>query len=159
VGPPSVCRADRRCGACHRRGGAAADVHSELAAGQRALLRRIARLHAQGVSADRRTGQSAVRLWGMRQDRLALSRACDAGLGAHRRPLPGCLGTVGQPQAPAAGTAILMPNTLALTCELMSRASVSPSDGGCQSLIAQRLGAIGFSVEGLRFGPVDNLWA
>jgi succinyl-diaminopimelate desuccinylase len=52
-----------------------------------------------------------------------------------------------------------MPNTLALTCELMSRASVSPSDGGCQSLIAQRLGAIGFSVEGLRFGPVDNLWA
>lgn len=52
-----------------------------------------------------------------------------------------------------------MPNTLALTCELMSRASVSPSDGGCQSLIAERLGAIGFSVEGLRFGPVDNLWA
>jgi succinyl-diaminopimelate desuccinylase len=52
-----------------------------------------------------------------------------------------------------------MPNTLALTCELISRASVSPSDGGCQSLIAERLGAIGFSVEGLRFGPVDNLWA
>ena len=52
-----------------------------------------------------------------------------------------------------------MPDTLALTCELMSRASVSPTDGGCQELLARRLGAIGFRVENLRFGPVDNFWA
>jgi len=52
-----------------------------------------------------------------------------------------------------------MSNTLALTCELMSRASVSPSDAGCQALMCERLEAIGFSVENLRFGPVDNFWA
>ncbi len=52
-----------------------------------------------------------------------------------------------------------MPNTLALTCELMSRASVSPADGGCQALMSERLAAIGFRVEHLRFGPVDNFWA
>ena len=52
-----------------------------------------------------------------------------------------------------------MSNTLALTCDLISRASVSPADGGCQALMAERLQAIGFSVERLRFGPVDNFWA
>jgi succinyl-diaminopimelate desuccinylase len=52
-----------------------------------------------------------------------------------------------------------MSDTLALTCELLSRASVSPTDGGCQELLARRLGAIGFGVENLRFGPVDNFWA
>jgi succinyl-diaminopimelate desuccinylase len=52
-----------------------------------------------------------------------------------------------------------MPNTLALTCELMSRASVSPADGGCQALMGERLEALGFSVENLRFGEVDNFWA
>ncbi len=52
-----------------------------------------------------------------------------------------------------------MSNSLALTCELMSRASVSPSDGGCQALMSERLAAIGFRVEHLRFGPVDNFWA
>jgi succinyl-diaminopimelate desuccinylase len=52
-----------------------------------------------------------------------------------------------------------MPDTLQLTQELMARASVSPSDGGCQALMIDRLKAIGFSVESLRFGPVDNFWA
>ncbi|MGO9514937.1 MAG: succinyl-diaminopimelate desuccinylase [Steroidobacteraceae bacterium] len=52
-----------------------------------------------------------------------------------------------------------MSNTLALACELMSRASVSPADAGCQALMCERLEAIGFSVENLRFGPVDNFWA
>jgi succinyl-diaminopimelate desuccinylase len=66
---------------------------------------------------------------------------------------------VGESAALAAGSAVLMPNTLALTCELMSRASVSPADGGCQPLMSERLAAIGFSVENLRFGPVDNFWA
>ena len=52
-----------------------------------------------------------------------------------------------------------MSKTLALTCDLVSRASVSPIDGGCQALMGERLAAIGFSVENMRFGPVDNLWA
>jgi succinyl-diaminopimelate desuccinylase len=49
--------------------------------------------------------------------------------------------------------------TLELTEELISRASVSPTDGGCQALMIERLEAIGFEVERLRFGPVDNFWA
>jgi succinyl-diaminopimelate desuccinylase len=52
-----------------------------------------------------------------------------------------------------------MTKTLDLTCDLMSRASVSPTDGGCQALMSQRLQALGFKIENLRFGNVDNLWA
>jgi len=52
-----------------------------------------------------------------------------------------------------------MNDTLDLTRELMSRASVSPTDGGCQALMCERLRAIGFAVENLRFGNVDNFWA
>jgi succinyl-diaminopimelate desuccinylase len=52
-----------------------------------------------------------------------------------------------------------MPNTLDLTCELLSRASVSPDDGGCQELMCMRLRAMGFSIENLRFGNVENFWA
>jgi succinyl-diaminopimelate desuccinylase len=50
-------------------------------------------------------------------------------------------------------------DTLRLTEELIGRASVSPTDGGCQALMIERLAAIGFSVEQLRFGPVENFWA
>jgi succinyl-diaminopimelate desuccinylase len=50
-------------------------------------------------------------------------------------------------------------NTLRLTEELIARASVSPADGGCQPLMIERLEAIGFTVERMRFGPVDNFWA
>ena len=50
-------------------------------------------------------------------------------------------------------------DTLRLTEELIARASVSPVDGGCQALLIERLEAIGFSVERLKFGPVDNFWA
>jgi succinyl-diaminopimelate desuccinylase len=46
-----------------------------------------------------------------------------------------------------------------LTCELISRRSVTPDDGGCQALLGDRLAAAGFKVEHLRFGEVDNLWA
>ncbi len=46
-----------------------------------------------------------------------------------------------------------------LTCELIARASVTPDDGGCQALIADRLGRAGFACEHLRLGEVDNLWA
>ena len=52
-----------------------------------------------------------------------------------------------------------MPDTLDLTCDLMSRPSVSPADGGCQALMGERLRSLGFKVENLRFGEVDNLWA
>jgi succinyl-diaminopimelate desuccinylase len=50
-------------------------------------------------------------------------------------------------------------DTLRLTEELIARASVSPDDGGCQTLMIERLEAIGFAVDKLRFGPVDNFWA
>ena len=49
--------------------------------------------------------------------------------------------------------------TLRLTEELIARPSVSPADGGCQALMIERLEAVGFTVEKLRFGPVDNFWA
>lgn len=49
--------------------------------------------------------------------------------------------------------------TLDLARELVSRASVTPEDAGCQHLIAERLQAAGFVIEHLRFGEVDNLWA
>ncbi|MCR8923958.1 succinyl-diaminopimelate desuccinylase [Dasania sp. GY-MA-18] len=49
--------------------------------------------------------------------------------------------------------------TLALTCELLSRQSITPEDDGCQDLMIDRLEAIGFTVQRLRFGEVDNFWA
>ncbi len=52
-----------------------------------------------------------------------------------------------------------MSDTLNLAMELISRPSVTPEDAGCQSLIIDRLEAIGFKVERLRFGDVDNFWA
>lgn len=48
---------------------------------------------------------------------------------------------------------------LDLTRELIRRASVTPEDAGCQALLAGRLGAAGFTIENLRYGEVDNLWA
>ena len=50
-------------------------------------------------------------------------------------------------------------STVQLTQELISRASVSPLDGGCQALMVERLAAIGFRIERLPFGPVENFWA
>jgi len=52
-----------------------------------------------------------------------------------------------------------MSDVLQLTCDLISRPSVTPDDAGCQQLIAERLQRAGFKVESLRFGDVDNLWA
>jgi len=56
-----------------------------------------------------------------------------------------------------------MDATLLLLEQLITRASVTPDDAGCQALIAQRLQAIGFDCEHLPFGPADgvvsNLWA
>lgn len=52
-----------------------------------------------------------------------------------------------------------MNNTLELAMELIRRPSVTPDDAGCQQIMAQRLTALGFRCEHLRFGEVDNLWA
>ena len=52
-----------------------------------------------------------------------------------------------------------MSPTLSLAKELIASPSVTPEDGGCQSLIAERLAAIGFDCQSMRFGEVTNLWA
>jgi len=49
--------------------------------------------------------------------------------------------------------------TLALAKDLISRRSVTPEDAGCQELMIARLEALGFVIERLRFGDVDNFWA
>ena len=49
--------------------------------------------------------------------------------------------------------------TLELTKALIRRRSVTPDDGGCQALMAERLTAAGFHCTHLRFDDVDNLWA
>lgn len=52
-----------------------------------------------------------------------------------------------------------MSATLKLTKDLISRPSVTPKDFGCQQLLAERLSKIGFTIEYLRFGDTDNIWA
>ena len=52
-----------------------------------------------------------------------------------------------------------MTATLDLAKQLISIPSVTPDDMGCQKIISDRLAKIGFEIENLRFGEVDNLWA
>jgi succinyl-diaminopimelate desuccinylase len=52
-----------------------------------------------------------------------------------------------------------MSPVLELTRDLIARRSVTPEDAGCLPLIAARLERLGFRLEHLRFGDVDNLWA
>ena len=49
--------------------------------------------------------------------------------------------------------------TLTLAKDLISRRSLTPEDAGCQELMITRLEALGFVIERLRFGDVDNFWA
>lgn len=49
--------------------------------------------------------------------------------------------------------------TVELAKELISRASLTPLDEGCQDLIARRLKKIGFNIENMPFEEVKNLWA
>ena len=49
--------------------------------------------------------------------------------------------------------------TVELAKELISRASLTPLDEGCQDLISQRLKKIGFNIENMPFEEVKNLWA
>jgi succinyl-diaminopimelate desuccinylase len=52
-----------------------------------------------------------------------------------------------------------MSETVTLAEQLIARRSVTPADEGCQQLMCERLAAIGFAVEPLRFGNVENFWA
>lgn len=52
-----------------------------------------------------------------------------------------------------------MSDTLELAQALLALRSVTPADAGCQPLIGERLAPLGFHIEPMRFGEVDNLWA
>ena len=52
-----------------------------------------------------------------------------------------------------------MSDTLDLTQAMITRPSVSPADGGCQDLMIERLEPLGFEVERMPFGNVENFWA
>ncbi|MEY4641084.1 MAG: succinyl-diaminopimelate desuccinylase [Pseudomonadota bacterium] len=52
-----------------------------------------------------------------------------------------------------------MTATLELAKALIARPSISPDDLGCQELLARELATLGFHVENMRFGAVDNFWA
>lgn len=49
--------------------------------------------------------------------------------------------------------------TLALAQELIACRSLTPLDAGCQEILINRLEKIGFKIEKIRCGEVDNLWA
>ncbi|MCW8931694.1 MAG: succinyl-diaminopimelate desuccinylase [Gammaproteobacteria bacterium] len=49
--------------------------------------------------------------------------------------------------------------TVQLAKDLINIDSVTPDDKGCQELMIKRLENIGFEINRLRFGEVDNLWA
>ena len=49
--------------------------------------------------------------------------------------------------------------TLALATALIARNSVTPADGGCMDLVAERLAPLGFILEYVNRGGVTNLWA
>ena len=49
-----------------------------------------------------------------------------------------------------------MSQTLELTKDLISRRSVTPADEGCQAVMTERLAALGFKIETLRYGNVEN---
>ncbi len=51
-----------------------------------------------------------------------------------------------------------MSDTLKLACDLIARRSLTPEDAGCQTVLINRLERLGFKVERLRFGRVDNIW-
>jgi len=52
-----------------------------------------------------------------------------------------------------------MSETLHLAKQLISRRSLTPVDDGCLDIIGARLAPLGFSLEKMRCGEVDNLWA
>jgi succinyl-diaminopimelate desuccinylase len=49
--------------------------------------------------------------------------------------------------------------TLNLAIDLLARQSNTPEDAGCQELMISRLESLGFKIERMRFGNVDNFYA
>jgi len=49
--------------------------------------------------------------------------------------------------------------TLELSKLLISKPSITPEDAGCQDILIKRLEAIGFTIEKMPFGDVNNFWA
>jgi len=52
-----------------------------------------------------------------------------------------------------------MSDTLQLAKTLIARRSLTPDDAGCQDILVDRLERLGFRIERMRFGNVDNFWA
>lgn len=52
-----------------------------------------------------------------------------------------------------------MSNTLDLAKQLIARQSLTPLDDGCLDIIGTRLAPLGFGLDKMRHGEVDNLWA
>ncbi len=52
-----------------------------------------------------------------------------------------------------------MSETLELAKALINRPSVTPDDAACQAIVAARLRKLGFTIEAMMFGEVENLWA
>ena len=52
-----------------------------------------------------------------------------------------------------------MSETIELAKALISKASVTPEDKGCQSMMIERLEKVGFTIHSLPFGEVENFWA
>ena len=52
-----------------------------------------------------------------------------------------------------------MSKTLELAKALIARRSLTPDDAGCQEIMTERLQALGFRIENMRFGNVDNFYA
>lgn len=52
-----------------------------------------------------------------------------------------------------------MSATLELAKQLIARRSLTPDDAGCQEILIERLEKLGFKIERMRFGNVDNFWA
>ena len=52
-----------------------------------------------------------------------------------------------------------MLDTLELSKQLIARRSLTPEDAGCQDILIDHLSQMGFSIERMRYGNVDNLWA
>jgi succinyl-diaminopimelate desuccinylase len=46
-----------------------------------------------------------------------------------------------------------------LLADLVAEPSITPQDANCQPILIQRLLALGFTIEKMRFGDVDNFWA
>ena len=85
--------------------------------------------------------------------------APDSGLRYKSAPTARYSPPIPRPPVPTMTNPTARSATLELTEQLIRRPSVSPEDQGCLQIIAARLEALGFNVEWLNFGPVENIWA